>query len=180
MTDEHITDAPSSAKLLKRYSRKPLFEPGSLPPASYSREDVQELIPHRDPFLLIDRIEGFDPREARISGSRFLSPDDPVFKGHFPQKALFPGVLQVEAAGQLGLCMHALIQRESGETPAGLNALASRILGAVYLAPLSPRQTVTVLAQKLYHDDFKGVLIGQVLSEEKRICSVSIGEVAFL
>jgi len=66
-----------------------------------SIEKIWEIIPHRYPFLLVDRvteIEGFE----YIKGYKNISISDPVFQGHFPSAPVFPGVLILEAMAQLG------------------------------------------------------------------------------
>jgi 3-hydroxyacyl-[acyl-carrier-protein] dehydratase len=65
------------------------------------REAIMAIIPHRDPFLLIDRIESYEPGvtavgELDVTGSMFWVP------GHFPDYAVMPGVLIVEACAQVG------------------------------------------------------------------------------
>ena len=65
-----------------------------------TRDDIQQLIPHRDPFLWLDEI--VELTETRIHARKFLAPDLPVFTGHYPSFPVFPGVLQLEAAMQAG------------------------------------------------------------------------------
>ena len=68
---------------------------------------IQKLIPHRYPFLLIDKVIALNPGQS-ISAIKSVSISDPVFQGHFPGKPTYPGVLMVEgiaqAAGVLGVC----------------------------------------------------------------------------
>lgn len=67
-------------------------------------QDIQNLLPHRYPILLVDRILDFEPGKW-IRGMKNVSISDPVFMGHFPQKAIFPGVLIIEAMAQTGGCL---------------------------------------------------------------------------
>jgi 3-hydroxyacyl-[acyl-carrier-protein] dehydratase len=69
---------------------------GSLGPAA-----IRELIPHRYPFLLVDRIEELEPG-VRAVGIKNVSQNEPFFEGHFPDYPVMPGVLVVEAMAQVG------------------------------------------------------------------------------
>ena len=65
--------------------------------------DIKSLIPHRYPFLLIDRILAVDPG-VRAVAVKNVSHNEPFFQGHFPQEPVMPGVLIVEAMAQAGAC----------------------------------------------------------------------------
>ena len=64
-------------------------------------KEIQEIIPHRHPFLLIDCIEELEPG-LRAVGYKCVTYDESFFKGHFPQEPVMPGVLLVEALAQTG------------------------------------------------------------------------------
>ena len=64
-------------------------------------EQIKELIPHRYPFLLVDRITECVPGERAV-GLKCVSANEPFFQGHFPEFAVMPGVLIVEALAQVG------------------------------------------------------------------------------
>ena len=69
--------------------------------ALLNQEQIKEIIPHRDPFLLIDEIVELEPG-VRAVGKKYLTEDDYWFKGHFPQEPVQPGVLTIEMLAQTG------------------------------------------------------------------------------
>lgn len=66
-----------------------------------NREQIMEVIPHRDPFLLIDEVLELEDGK-RVAARKYMKEDDYWFKGHFPEKPVTPGVLMVEMLAQAG------------------------------------------------------------------------------
>lgn len=62
---------------------------------------IQEILPHRYPFLLVDKIIELEPRQ-RIVGIKQVTINEYFFQGHFPDAPVMPGVLQIEALAQVG------------------------------------------------------------------------------
>ena len=79
-------------------------------------DDICRCIPHRDPFLWIDRVT--EITDTRIVATRHLPEDLPVFAGHYPDYPVFPGVLQCEACFQAGaILISTLMDDTDGKVP---------------------------------------------------------------
>jgi UDP-3-O-[3-hydroxymyristoyl] N-acetylglucosamine deacetylase/3-hydroxyacyl-[acyl-carrier-protein] dehydratase len=66
----------------------------------YNIQDIERMLPHRFPFLMIDKI--MEIHEESIVGVKNITMNEPIFTGHFPGNPVFPGVLQIEAMAQVG------------------------------------------------------------------------------
>lgn len=93
----NTTFAKQVRKELKRQEvQAPIYNPNDTPLMDVNR--IRELLPHRYPFLLVDKI--IDKSDKYIVGVKNVSGNEPFFQGHFPEEPVMPGVLQVEAMAQ--------------------------------------------------------------------------------
>ncbi|MHC5830041.1 MAG: 3-hydroxyacyl-ACP dehydratase FabZ, partial [Nostoc sp.] len=74
---------------------------GSEIKTTFTSEEIQKLLPHRYPFLLVDKIIDYVPGKRAV-GVKNVTINEPHFPGHFPGRPLMPGVLIVEAMAQVG------------------------------------------------------------------------------
>jgi beta-hydroxyacyl-ACP dehydratase FabZ len=105
---------------------------------------IQHILPHRYPFLLVDRIVEFVEGE-RIVGLKQVSMGDQVFQGHFPGAPVWPGVLIVEALAQVG-AVYVLQQIENREEKL---VLFSGIDAARFRRPVVPGDTLVLTVTPL-------------------------------
>ena len=77
-------------------------------------DDIQKIIPHRPPFLLLDRVEELEPG-VRAVGRKCVTMNEPFFLGHFPAEAVMPGVLIIEALAQTGAVAMLSLEEHKGK-----------------------------------------------------------------
>jgi len=159
---------------LRKHRKKLVADPGSLPVRlRVDRSGIERILPHREPFLLLDRLTGLDPEAGIIVGSRIVPEDDPVFRGHFPDHPVYPGVLELEMIGQVGLCLHYFLEGDTTEIAPDARPVAvraTRTIGAYYMEPVRPGDEVILIAQKLDYDGFFARILGQVVAGGKVSC----------
>src|SRR5271169_1862160 len=97
------------------------------------RSEIETLIPHRPPFLWIDRVEELEPG-VRCVAVKFVDPADPIFAGHFPAQPILPGVLLIEAVAQTaGVMLGSAAPQGSGEL-----ALLAAVNRFKFFKPVAP------------------------------------------
>lgn len=78
-------------------------------------KEIMEIIPHRPPFLLVDRIDELTPGKHAV-GKKCVSMNEPYFVGHFPGEPVMPGVLVMEALAQVGAVICLSLEQNKGKT----------------------------------------------------------------
>ena len=106
------------------------------PATPFGREAIESIIPHREPFLLVDEITELVPGE-RVRGRYTVRGDEWFLQGHFPDRPIMPGVLMVEALAQTG-CVGVL----SHEDFAGKLAVFAGLEGVRFRRLVTPGDTL--------------------------------------
>ncbi len=81
----------------------------------FSEKKIKELLPHRYPFLLVDRVLELVPKES-IVAQKNISLSEPVFQGHFPGESIYPGVYLIEGMAQAGGILAEMSFKTSGHS----------------------------------------------------------------
>jgi len=169
-----VTDAFTA--LLRQLRREPLVPAGTGTAVAHGRAALERLLPHRAPMLLVDGVDVVDLGAGRVRGYRRLAETDLGFAGHFPGQAIYPGVLTVEAMGQLGLTLLHFAGRQTADVapsivPAEVRAI--HIHHASFLAPFRPGDTMTLHAAVVEHG-MTLVAAGQAwLGDTLAACAIS-------
>jgi beta-hydroxyacyl-ACP dehydratase FabZ len=92
----------------------------SMPQALYYIKDILQCLPHRYPFLLVDRIVALEPWQ-KLNGYKNVTFNEPFFQGHFPGQPVMPGVLILESMAQAASLLLALSSRDfADQVPDGI------------------------------------------------------------
>jgi 3-hydroxyacyl-[acyl-carrier-protein] dehydratase len=117
-------------------------------PGVMERHEIEKLIPHRPPFLWIDRVLQLDPG-VRCVAVKFIDPANPIFVGHFPAKPILPGVFLIEAMAQTaGVMLGATAPGAAADSSGGV-ALLAAVNRFKFLKPVTPGQELRIETEKL-------------------------------
>lgn len=114
----------------------------------FGMNEILELLPHRPPFLFVDRIVKF-VADTTIVAERVIRKDEPWFAGHFPQKPIMPGVLITDALAQTSGLLWGFSRKMSGEKALDVPEiffLASAKMK--YVSPAYPGETLELTSNK--------------------------------
>lgn len=140
--------------------------------------DISEIlkrIPHRYPFLLVDRAEEYRAHES-IVGIKCVTINEPFFQGHFPEYAVMPGVLIVEAMAQTGAV---LMSKSLDVDPAGKTILFASVDNCRFRHPVRPgdvlRMHVKVLRARGGLFKFEGkAMVGDKIAAEAEFAAMLV------
>lgn len=160
-----MVDKDLTIDLMQRFEREVTLTPSNN--ILLNTEQIEQCIPHRDPFLWINKITTIDDENKLIQGILNLTIQNPIFKGHFPGNPIFPGVLQVEAIGQNTAILFAKLNKNSEEIPAIIEIKAAK-----FLQKIQPDCEVYINST-LIEDGLFFISAGQIL-QNGTICSCAV------
>lgn len=141
----------------------------------YDVEMIKEVLPHRYPFLLVDRVlsvsQGPNPdsREGRtVTAVKCVTYNEPMFQGHFPEKSIFPGVLMVEAMAQAGALAYFQPNDHAGEI------MIASISGAKFRKPVVPGDRMEIVVTVAKDRKKMIVLEGKILVDGQKVAEATV------
>ena len=160
-----------AATLFERACREPLLDRSERERGPLLDDAaIRDLVPHRPPFLFIDRVTRLDAANRVIVGRYDIRHGAAVLAGHFPGCPVWPGVLQVEAVGQAGLCLVRAIQGVQEGAPGAMFHLTD-VLSARFATPVAPDLEVEIIAC-IVPDGLFSIVVGQCL-QRGHVCSAA-------
>jgi 3-hydroxyacyl-[acyl-carrier-protein] dehydratase len=130
--------------------------------------EVLKRIPHRYPFLLVDRGEDWVKNES-MTGIKNVTFNEPFFMGHFPENPVMPGVLLIEALGQTG----AVLMSKSLEVdPEGKTIFFTSVENARFRSPVRPGDVVRMPVQVIKHRGGLFKFAGKAYVGDRIACEV--------
>lgn len=117
-----------------------------------NREEIQKIIPHRDPMLLIDEITELK-REVSIEARFYVNPDREIFRGHFPGAPVLPGVYTVEIMAQASDVLLLSMERYEGTIPYFIG-----IDKVQFKAKIEPGDTLVIKSKIAKENREKGIV----------------------
>lgn len=117
----------------------------------FTLEDILDVLPHREPFLFVDRVTRLEP-DRRIVTERTIRHDEPYFRGHFPERAVMPGVLITDALAQTSGLLWGLSRKARGDDDGVRRVFMLAAANMKYVSPSYPGEilVMTVAAERSF------------------------------
>jgi 3-hydroxyacyl-[acyl-carrier-protein] dehydratase len=136
---------------------------------TFSIQEIMDFLPHRYPFLLIDRVVEFEPQK-RLVAIKNVTINEPFFQGHFPGFPIMPGVLVIEAMAQAG---GMIMMAEMPDRHKKL-VVFTGIERAKFRKPVTPGDQLRIEVDVLSYRSRAGRIAGRALVDGKLACEATL------
>lgn len=130
--------------------------------------EIKEILPHRYPFLLVDKIESLEPGKKAI-GYKNVTINEYFFQGHFPQEPVMPGVLIIESLAQVGAVAALSVEENKGKI-----AYFVGINNAKFRGKVVPGDTMKLEVEMIKKKGPLGIGKGIATVGDKKVCEAEI------
>jgi 3-hydroxyacyl-[acyl-carrier-protein] dehydratase len=134
-------------------------------------EEIKKLIPQRFPFIMIDRVLEIEPGK-HATAVKNISGNDMVFLGHFPEKAIMPGALIIEAMAQTAIILFATHNKSDNTGKMPLYYFGS--VKARFLRPAVPGDQMKIRVENVKNLTSGAFVAGEVFVDEKKIAEAEL------
>jgi len=145
--------------------------------ATVNQEQIRRILPHQPPFVFIDEVVDMVPGES-AKATKFIDPEDPIFKLHFPGNPIYPGIYLIEGAGQLAFVTFCYRSSDAGDEQADYSK--EGYLGAVrsfkFKNMVTPGMTILIEINVIARLGAAVKVAAKITCEEKLI---AVGELNF-
>lgn len=138
--------------------------------SKFDVKEIQKLLPHRYPFLLIDKIHEIDMEKGTITAQKNLTINEAFFQGHFPDAPIMPGVLILEAMAQAGGVLVYL--KNNPDVPT--IAVLMNIKNAKFRTPVKPGDVLIIKCNGLHFSSKSGRIEAFAYVEDKVVCQAEM------
>lgn len=154
---------------LKRHRLQTRYQgAGSAKGIVFDIDAIQRILPHRYPFLMVDRITEFS--DNKITGIKNVTVNEPFFQGHFPGNPIFPGVLQLEAMAQVG----GVLLLNTVEDPSSMWVYFVAIDNARFKKPVRPGDTLVFKLELLNLRRNICKMHGEAFVDDQLVCTADL------
>ena len=134
-------------------------------------EEIKKLIPQRFPFIMIDKVMELEPGK-RVVAVKNVSGNDMVFLGHFPEKAIMPGALIIEAMAQASIILFATSEKKENTGKMPLYYFGS--VKARFLHPAVPGDQLRISVENVKTLPTGAYITGEAFVENKKVAEADL------
>jgi 3-hydroxyacyl-[acyl-carrier-protein] dehydratase len=130
---------------------------------------IKSILPQREPFLFVDEVIKIE-RGQHITAIKYLDPNEPFFKGHFPGNPIMPGVLTIEAMAQAGILLYSTAKPKIAKTNPKYFLKKAE---TEFLSPVFPGDTLILDVYRVKILDYVGVISAEARVKDKKVAKMT-------